>query len=68
MEDNSFLVGDRVVCDAIVSWTGTITKKSETADGDYTYMIFYDEDESCHWVGAEDMELESCDFSIGKLF
>ncbi len=57
MEDNSFLVGDRVVCDAIVSWIGEITKKSETADGDYTYMIVYDEDESSHWVGADDLVL-----------
>ena len=57
MVDNSFLVGDRVVCDAIVSWAGTITKKSETADGDYTYMIFYDEDESSHWVIAEHITL-----------
>ena len=65
MEDNSFLVGDRVVTNHMV---GEITKKSLTADGDYTYMIFYDEDESCHWVGDEDMVLESCDFPIGKLF
>ena len=64
MEDNSFLVGDRVVCDAMrneclhkVSWIGEITKKSETADGEYTYMIVYDEDESGHWVGADDLVL-----------
>ena len=54
MVDNSFLVGDRVVTNHMV---GEITKKSETADGDYTYMIFYDEDESCHWVGDEDLIL-----------
>ena len=58
MEDNSFLVGDRVVCDAIVSWTGTITKKSETADGDYTYMVYNENDESCEWCSDEDMTLE----------
>ena len=57
MEDNSFLVGDKVVCEAIVSWTGMITKKSETADGDYTYMVLYDEDGSCHWVGDADLTI-----------
>ena len=60
MEDNSFLVGDKVVYEfpSLNEYKiGVITKKSETVDGDYTYMIVYDEDESSHWVGADDLVL-----------
>ena len=45
MEDNSFMVGE-------------ITKKSLTADGEYTYMVYNYDDTSCEWCGAEDMTLE----------
>ena len=46
MEDNSFLVGDRVVTYHMV---GEITKKSLTADGEYDYMVHYDRDGSIEW-------------------
>ena len=55
MEDNSFLIGDRVVTNHMV---GEITKKSLTADGDYTYMVYNENDESCEWCSDEDMTLE----------
>ena len=55
MEDNSFLVGDKVVTYHMV---GEITKKSLTADGEYTYMVYNEDDESCEWCGDEDMVLE----------
>ena len=37
---------------------GEITKKSLTADGEYTYMVYNEDDESCEWCGDEDMVLE----------
>ena len=55
MEDNSFLIGDRVVTYHMV---GEITKKSLTADGDYTYMVYIENDESWEWCSDEDMTLE----------
>ena len=55
MEDNSFLIGDRVVTYHMV---GEITKKSLTADGDYTYMVYNENDESCEWCSDEDLTLE----------
>ena len=52
MEDNSFLVGDRVVCESIVGWIGEIMRIEENADsdiflganGETLYNIMYDED------------------------
>ena len=52
MEDNSFLVGDRVVTYHMV---GEITKKSLTADGEYTYMVYNEDDESCEWCEYSDL-------------
>ena len=55
MEDNSWLIGDVVVVDARGDIEpGEITKKSETADGEYTYMVAY-EDGSAVWVSCEDI-------------
>ena len=54
MEDNSFLIGDMVAVDGMV---GEITKKSLTADGDYTYMVYDEESERCTWAGTEDLVL-----------
>ena len=53
MEDNSWLVGDVVVVDSREG-VGEITKKSETADGEYTYMVAY-KDGSAVWVSCEDI-------------
>ena len=62
MEDNSFLVGDKVVCESIVGWIGEIMRIEESAssadflnvsDGETLYNIVYDEDESSHWVKGE---------------
>ena len=65
MEDNSFLVGDRVVCESIVSWIGEIMRIEENADsdiflganGETLYNIVYDEDESSHWISGEHLVL-----------
>ena len=38
--------------------TPLCTKKSLTADGDYTYMVYNENDESCEWCSDEDMTLE----------
>ena len=57
MEDNSFLVGDRVVCESIVGWIGEIMTTEENADGETLYNIMYDEDESSHWIIGEHMVL-----------
>jgi len=57
MEDNSFLVGDRVVCESIVGWIGEIMTTEENTDGETLYNIMYDEDESSHWIIGEHIVL-----------
>ena len=57
MEDNSFLVGDIVVCESIVGWIGEIMRTEENADGETLYNIMYDEDESSHWISGEHLVL-----------
>ena len=66
MEDNSFLIGDKVVCESIVGWEGEIMRIEENVssvdfdnveDGETLYNIVYDEDESSHWVIAEHITL-----------
>ena len=66
MEDNSFLIGDKVVCESIVGWEGEIMRIKENVssvdfvnveDGETLYNIVYDEDESSHWVIAEHITL-----------
>jgi hypothetical protein len=57
MEDNSFLVGDRVVCESIVGWIGEIMRTEGSADGETLFNIVYDEDESSHWISGEHLVL-----------
>ena len=55
MEVNSFQIGDVVVgFDDIHYITGEITKKSETADGENTYLVASAEG-SAAWVSDEDI-------------
>ena len=57
MEDNNFLVGDKVVCESIVGWIGEIMTTEENTDGETLYNIMYDEDESSHWIIGEHIVL-----------
>ena len=57
MEDNSFMIGDRVIVSDFNNLVGEITKKSETADGEYTYFVYYEDSRSNVWVGTEDLIL-----------
>ena len=51
-------VGEMVVVHTLNDLVGEITKKSLTADGEYTYMVYNEDDESCEWCSDEDMVLE----------
>jgi hypothetical protein len=57
MEDNSFMIGDRVIVSDFNNLVGEITKKSETVDGEYTYFVYYEDGRSNVWVEAEDLIL-----------
>ena len=47
-------VGDMVVVHALNDLVGEVTKRSLNGDGEYDYMVYY-EDGACEWCDASDL-------------